>query len=209
MKVMLVNGSPHEHGCTDAALQIIAKELKEQGVDSEIFWIGTKPVRGCIGCSACKNNNGAGCVFQDDVLAQLAPKVKEADGYVFGSPVHYASAGGAMTAIMDRLFYSSGQDLWYKPAAVVVSARRAGTTATYDQLNKYLGINRMIVVPSSYWNMVHGSKAEEVYQDAEGVNIMRQIASSMVWVLKLLEEGKKAGLEKPVEIPVVRTNFIR
>ena len=114
-----------------------------------------------------------------------------------------------MTAIMDRLFYSSGQDLWYKPAAVVVSARRAGTTATYDQLNKYLGINKMIIVPSCYWNMVHGSKAEDVHQDEEGVSIMRQIASSMVWILKLLEEGKKAGLEKPVEIPVIRTNFIR
>ena len=208
MKVLLVNGSPHEHGCTDAALQIIAKELQEQGVDSEIFWIGTKPVRGCIACGACKTNEN-GCVFADDVLAELAPKVKDADGYVFGSPVHYASAGGAMTAIMDRLFYSQGPKMWYKPAAVIASARRGGTTATYDQLNKYLGINRMIIVPSNYWNMVHGSKAEEVYQDVEGVNTMRQIASSMVWVLKLLEEGKKVGLEKPVEIPVARTNFIR
>jgi len=208
MKVLLVNGSPHQNGCTNAALEIIAEELKTQGVESEIFWIGTNAVRGCSGCGQCRIS-GEGCIFKDDILPVLAQKAKEADGYIFGSPVHYASAGGAITSLMDRLFFSESKYLQYKPAAVVVSARRAGTTAAYDQLNKYLGINNMIIIPSPYWNMVHGSKAEEVYQDKEGVSIMRHLASSMVWMLKLLQEGEKAGLVRPVAIPMEKTNFIR
>ncbi len=207
MKVLLINGSPNEHGCTDAALQIIAEELKVQGVESEIFWIGRVPVRGCIGCGGCKK--AGKCVFGDDILNTLGQRVKEADGYVFGSPVHYASPAGAMIAVMDRLFAAFGGYMQFKPAASIVSARRAGTTASYDVLNKYIGINNMIAVPSTYWNMVHGSKAEEVAQDIEGTTIMRAVASNMAWLLKLLKSAEGTELERPVIIPKVKTNFIR
>lgn len=207
MKVLMLNGSPHKDGCTKAALSIIAEELKNQDVESEIIWLGNGPVRGCIGCGSCKRGNG--CVFNDDSINAIGEKLKSADGYIFGAPVHYASPGGAMVSAMDRLFCAYGSNLRFKPAACVVSARRAGTTASYDVLNKYLGINSMIQVPSTYWNMVHGSRAEEVYEDKEGVSVMRAIGSNMAWILKLLENAKGTDLEKPVIIPKERTNFIR
>lgn len=207
MKVIMLNGSPHKDGCTNAALSIVAEELKNQGIDSEIIWLGNGLVRSCIGCGGCKS--GKGCVFNDDPINAIGEKLKTADGYVFGAPVHYASPNGAMISAMDRLFYSYGSHFRLKPAACIVSARRAGTTASYDVLNKYIGINNMIQVPSTYWNMVHGSKAEEVYEDKEGVTIMRAIGSNMAWLLKLLENAKGTDLEKPVLIPKERTNFIR
>lgn len=207
MKVLMINGSPNKNGCTYTALTIIADELKMQGVDSEIVWLGNGAVRGCIGCGACKKLGK--CVFDDDPVNSLAEKAKCADGYIFGAPVHYASPCGAMISALDRLFYSAGASMKHKPAASVVSARRAGTTASYDVLNKYIGINEMIQVPSSYWNMVHGARAEEVLKDEEGVSVMRSIASNMVWLLKLLQSAKGTGLEKPVIIPKARTNFIR
>ena len=156
----MINGSPNKNGCTNAALSIIADELKKQGIDSEIIWLGNGPVRGCIGCCGCKK--AGKCVFSDDPVNAIGEKVKAADGYVFGAPVHYASPCGAMVSAMDRLFYAFGSYMKLKPAASVVSARRAGTTASYDVLNKYIGINNMLQVPSTYWNMVHGAKAEEV-----------------------------------------------
>ena len=207
MKVLMINGSPHQHGCTDKALQIIAEELKEQGVDIEIVWLGNGAVRGCIGCGGCKN--AGKCVFDDDPVNGIGEKVKTADGYIFGAPVHYSSPNGAMVSAMDRLFYAFGGYMQFKPAASVVSARRAGTTASYDVLNKYVGINNMITVPSTYWNMVHGNSAEEVLKDIEGVCIMRAIASNMAWLLKLLENAKGTNLEKPKIIPKQKTNFIR
>lgn len=207
MKVLLINGSPNKNGCTNAALSIVAGELKKQGVDSEIVWLGNGPVRGCIGCGGCKT--GGGCVFNDDPINAIGEKIKTADGYVFGAPVHYASPNGATVAAMDRLFYAYGRYMQFKPAASVVSARRAGTTASYDVLNKYIGINNMLQVPSTYWNMVHGSKAEEVLKDEEGVTVMRAIGSNMAWLLKLLDKAKGTDLEKPVLIPKARTNFIR
>ena len=207
MKVLMINGSPHQHGCTDKALQIIAEELKEQGVDSEIVWLGNGAVRGCIGCGGCKN--AGKCVFDDDPVNGIGEKVKTADGYIFGAPVHYSSPNGAMVSAMDRLFYAFGRFMQFKPAASVVSARRAGTTASYDVLNKYIGINNMITVPSTYWNMVHGNSAEEVLKDIEGVCIMRAIASNMAWLLKLLGNAKGTNLEKPKIIPKQKTNFIR
>lgn len=207
MKVLMINGSPHEKGCTNAALEIIAAELNRQGVESEIVWIGTGPVRGCVGCGACKKIGK--CVFQDDAVNRIGEKVQQADGYIFGAPVHYASPAGAMVAVMDRLFCSKGGEMQFKPAASVVSARRAGTTASYDVLNKYIGINNMIAVPSTYWNMVHGATVEEVAQDEEGVTIMRAVASNMAWLLKLLQRAKGTDLEKPVIVPKAKTNFIR
>lgn len=207
MKVLLVNGSPHEHGCTDAALKIIADELRNQGVDGEIFWVGKGAVHSCMGCGVCKNLGK--CVYNDDVVNVLGEKVKEADGYVFGAPVHYASPAGGMVAILDRLFCSKGQYMKFKPAASIVSARRAGTTASYDVLNKYIGISNMLQVPSTYWNMVHGNTPEEVLKDEEGVTVMRAVASNMVWLLKLLQNAKGTALERPVIIPKAKTNFIR
>lgn len=207
MKVLLINGSPNKNGCTNAALSIVADELKKQGVETELVWLGNGAVRGCIGCGGCANGNG--CVFNDDPLNAIGEKAKSADGYVFGAPVHYASPNGATIAILDRLFYAYGKHMQFKPAASVVSARRAGTTASYDALNKYIGINNMLQVPSTYWNMVHGNKAEDVLKDEEGVTIMRAIGSNMAWLLKLLDKAKGTDLEKPVIIPKARTNFIR
>ncbi len=207
MKVLMINGSPHEKGCTYTALNIICEELKAQGVDSEIVWLGTGAVHGCIGCGACKKQGK--CVFGDDILNALGEKVKTADGYIFGAPVHYASPSGNTVAVLDRLFTAFGGYMKFKPAASVVSARRAGTTASYDVLNKYIGINSMLQVPSSYWNMVHGSCAEEVFKDEEGVSVMRAVASNMAWLLKLLNGAKGTELEHPVIIRKTKTNFIR
>lgn len=207
MKVLMINGSPHEKGCTYTALTIIAEELKKHNVESEIVWLGTGAIHGCKGCGACKTLKK--CVFDDDIINGLAEKVNTADGYVFGAPVHYASPAGAMIAAMDRIFAAFGANMQFKPAASIVSARRAGTTASYDVLNKYIGINNMLQVPSTYWNMVHGATAEEVYKDEEGITIMRTIAGNMVWLLKLLGNAKGTELEKPVIVRKVRTNFIR
>ncbi|MCD8294327.1 MAG: flavodoxin family protein [Clostridia bacterium] len=207
MKVLMINGSPHEKGCTNAALEIIAKELAEQGVESETVWIGTGAVHSCTGCGFCRTKGR--CVFSDDVLTSIGEKVKTADGYVFGSPVHYASPAGSMIALMDRLFWCYGSYMKYKPAASVVSARRAGTTASLDALNKYISFNSMIQVPATYWNMVHGSSASDVAQDEEGVSIMRAVGSNMAWLLKLLDSAKGTDLEKPVDVPKAKTSFIR
>ena len=203
----MINGSAHKNGTTNAALEIIAKELKAQGVDSEIVCLGTAAVHTCTGCCSCQRNGK--CVFDDDPVNAIGEKVKQADGYIFAAPVHYASPSGAIIALLDRLFYSYGKYMKFKPAASVVAARRAGTTASYDVLNKYIGINSMIAVPSTYWNMIHGSNAEEALKDEEGVSIMRAVASNMVWLLKLLENAKGTELEKPVIIPKEKTNFIR
>lgn len=207
MKVLILNGSPDEKGCTYTALTIIAEELKNQGVDGEIVWLGKGAVRGCIGCGACKKLGK--CVFGDDAVNSVAEKCKSADGYIFGAPVHYASPCGAMVSALDRIFTCVGGYMKYKPAACIVSARRAGTTASYDVLNKYIGINSMLQVPSPYWNMVHGSKPEDVFRDEEGVSIMRAIGSNMAWLLKLLEKAKGTPLEKPVVIPKSKTDFIK
>lgn len=209
MKVLMLNGSPHREGCTNRALEIVAEELKAQGIESEILWLGNGAVRGCIGCGGCKRSGADRCVFGDDGVADIAEKLKSADGYVFGAPVHYASPNGATVAALDRIFYSAGKFMQFKPAACVVSARRAGTTASYDVLNKYIGINNMIMVPSTYWNMVHGNAPEEVMQDREGVTVMRAVGSNMAWLLKLLERAKGTELERPVLVPKEKTNFIR
>ena len=209
MKVLMINGSPHKNGCTYTALSIIAEELKKQGEDSEIIWLGNEPVRGCIGCGGCKKDNADGCVFGDDAINAVGEKIKFADGYIFGAPVHYASPNGATVCAMDRLFCAFGKYMQFKPAPSIVSARRAGTTASYDVLNKYIGINNMIQVPSNYWNMVHGNNAEDVLKDEEGVCIMRALGSNMAWLLKLLRNAKGTELEKPLLIPKVKTNFVR
>ncbi len=209
MKVLLVNGSPHKEGCTYTALNEVAKELNKEGIETEIFWIGIKPISGCIACHKCSEIGK--CVF-DDVVNEFAEKAKKADGFIFGTPVHYAVASGAMTSFMDRLFYStfSNSDIFrLKPAATVVSARRAGTTATFEQLNKYYTMTQMPVISSRYWNMVHGSNPEEVKQDEEGMQIMRILGKNMAYYLKCIEAGKEKGVKQPEMEEITFTNFIR
>ena len=205
MKVLLVNGSPHEFGCTYTALAETAKALNENGVETEIIWLGKQALEGCRGCGACRKLWK--CVI-DDCVNEFMEKAAVADGFVFGSPVHYASAGGALVSFMDRLFYSSSRKLAYKPAACVVSCRRGGATATFDVLNKYFTINNMPVVSSNYWNEIHGNTAEEAAQDIEGIQTMRVLGNNMAWLLKCIEAGKAAGIEPQKEKKVL-TNFIR
>jgi multimeric flavodoxin WrbA len=207
MKVLMINGSPHKNGCTNKALEFIADELKSEGIESQIIWLGTDAIHGCMGCGACKKLGR--CVFNDDIVNSIGEQLAQADGYVFGAPVHYASPAGALVAALDRLFMSQGAKMQFKPAASIVSARRAGTTAAYDVLNKYIGINNMIQVPSTYWNMVHGATPEDVLKDEEGITIMRAIGANMAWLLKLLNSAKGTELEKPTIITKARTNFIR
>ena len=165
MKVLLVNGSPHEHGCTYRALFEIEKTLHEEGIDTEIFQLGAAPIRGCTGCGACAKMKRSRCIHDDDAVNRALERCADADGFVFGSPVHYASAGGEITCLMDRMFYAGSRLMRGKPAAAIVSARRAGTTAAIDQLNKYFTISGMPIVPSQYWPMVHGNAPEEVERD--------------------------------------------
>ena len=205
MKVLLVNGSPHKNGCTNRALEEVAFALQKQGVETEIFWIGVKPVSGCLGCGSCRKLGE--CVV-DDVVNEFAKKFSEADGFVFGSPVHFASGSGAMTAFMDRLFYSASKDLAYKPAATIVSCRRGGASSTFDQMNKYFTINNMPVVSSNYWNQVHGNVASEVEKDEEGLQTMRILGYNMAWLIRCNELGKTAGVA-PEKENKIRTNFIQ
>lgn len=206
MKVLLINGSPHEKGCTYTALSLIAEQLELAGIDTEILQVGAKPVGGCIGCGGCRG--GKGCVL-GGIVTEAIEKIKEADGYVFGSPVHYAAMSGNMTSFMDRLFYSSGKLMAHKPAAICCSARRAGTTAALDQLAKYPQINQMPLVNGSYWSMVHGYTPEDVMQDAEGCAVMQDIGRNMAWMLRCIEAGKAAGIETPHNPRRPLTNFIR
>lgn len=210
MKVLLVNGSPHEKGCTYTALSEVAKTLNEESIDTEIFWIGTKPLAGCIACKSCAKTGH--CVFNDRVN-EFLEIAGDADGFIFGTPVHYAAASGAITSFMDRLFYSDlqggRQSFYLKPAAAVISARRAGTTATFDQLNKYFTLSEMPVISSRYWNMVHGAKPQEVKKDLEGMQTMRILARNMAWFLKCKEVGAKAGVQLPAKEEITFTNFIR
>jgi multimeric flavodoxin WrbA len=207
MRVLLVNGSPHAKGCTFTALTEVAGALEKQGIETEIFQVGTKAVSGCLGCGACQKT---GRCFMNDPVNEFLNKVSEADGFVFGSPVHFASASGMLTPFMDRVFFTNiahGQ-LTNKPAAAVVSARRAGNTATFDQINKYFTISNMPVVSSQYWNMVHGYTPEDVKKDLEGLQTMRTLGNNMAWILKSIEAGRAAGLQLPEREETVYTNFI-
>ncbi|MBM7867227.1 flavodoxin family protein [Heliobacterium gestii] len=208
MKVLLVNGSPHEKGCTYTALTEVAAALEKQGIETEIFHVGKKPISGCHGCGACQKT---GQCFMNDGVNEFLEKAASADGFIFGSPVHFASASGMLTSFMDRVFYAGLRSglFAFKPAAAIVSARRGGTTATFDQINKYFTISNMPVVSSQYWNMVHGNRPEEVRQDLEGMQTMRTLGNNMAWLLKSIEAGKAAGVALPEKEPRAITNFIR
>lgn len=206
MKVILVNGSPKAKGCTYTALCEVAGALEKNGIETEIFQVGAAPIAGCIGCGACLKT---GKCFVEDGVNEFVEKAKEADGFVFGSPVHYAAASGAVTSFLDRAFYGKGAAFAGKPGAVVVSCRRGGASAAFDQLNKYFTISNMPVVSSQYWNQVHGNTPEEVRRDEEGLQTMRTLGNNMAWLLKCIDAGKKAGITFPEREPAVKTNFIR
>ena len=203
MKVILVNGSPHQHGCTYTALREIADTLESGGAETEILFLGSGPVRDCIGCNQCSKN---GCVFTDDGVNDFIAKARQADGFVFGTPVYYAHPSGRILSVLDRVFYAGKDAFAHKPGAAVASARRAGTTASVDVLDKYFTIAQMPVVSSTYWNMVHGNTPEEVRQDLEGLQIMRTLGKNMAWLLKCID---KAALPRPEREPQIWTNFIR
>ncbi len=205
MKVVLFNGSPNKKGCTYTALAEIEKELNKAGIETEIFQAGLT-TKGCLGCGYCKKN---GKCITDDCVNQAIELVKNADGFVFGSPVHYAAASGMMTSFLDRLFMTASACMKHKPCAVATSCRRAGSTAALEQLIKYPEINQMPIITSQYWNMVHGNTPEEVAQDLEGLQTMRIIGKNMAWILKCIEAGKNAGIDKPEPEEKLRTNYIR
>ena len=207
MKVILVNGSPKPAGCTFTALGEIQSALENNGIQTEIFQLGTKPISGCIDCKACRNNN-APCPL-DNLVKDFSVKAKSADALVFGSPVHYAAASGGVTSFMDRLFFSNPGAFKGKVGAAIVSCRRAGSTAAIDQLNKYFSINQMPIASSQYWPMVHGYTPDDVRQDAEGMQTMRVLGNNIAWMLKCIDAGKKAGITFPDQEKREWTNFIR
>ncbi|MBQ2821438.1 MAG: flavodoxin family protein [Thermoguttaceae bacterium] len=205
MKVLLLNGSPHENGCVFTALNEIAVTLKENGIDSEIFWIGNQPVRGCVACWGCRQEGSSGCVFRDDIYLPLVEKVKKCDGLIVGTPVYYAGPAGSLCALLDRLFFSASRYLRHKPAACVVNCRRGGASAAFDRLNKYFTINQMPVISSQYWNSTHGFTPDDVRQDLEGLQTMRTLARNMAYHLQTNAETK---IPLPEQETFVQTNFI-
>ena len=207
MKVLMINGSPRAKGCTFTALSEIADQLKREGADSEIVQLGTGPLRDCIACHKCDELNNR-CIFNDDVVNEIIEKAESADGFVFGTPVYYAHPSGRVLSALDRIFYAGSSVFAHKPAAAIASARRAGTTASFDVMNKYFTINQMPIVSSTYWNMVHGNSPEEVRLDLEGLQTMRNIASNMVYLIRCMEAGAEKGINPPKN-PKIFTNFIR
>lgn len=208
MKVLLINGSPKPNGCTFTALSEVATTLENQGIETEISHVGNKPIRGCMACGGCFKSGAGLCVFNDDSVNIALEKAKDADGFIFGSPVHYAGASGQITSFLDRFFYA-GKGFEHKPGAAIVSCRRGGSTSAFEQLNKYFTISSMPIVSSQYWNMVHGSTPEEVRQDLEGMQTMRTLGSNMAWLLKSIQAGRAAGIALPEKETRAWTNFIR
>lgn len=206
MKVLLINSSAHEKGCTYRALSEVAKSLNKEGIETEIVQL-KDPINDCIGCGACKKTGE--CIIKNDMVNDFVKKAKDFDGFVFGSPVYYAHPSGRLLSFMDRIFYSGSNAFAYKPAAAVVSARRGGTTASLDVIMKHFMINKMPVISSSYWNMVHGNKPEQVENDLEGLQTMRMLGQNMAWILKCIEAGKNNGISVPVPEEKIWTNFIR
>lgn len=207
MKVLLLNGSTRKNGCTYLALSEVAKELNAQGVETEIVQMGGGPVRDCIGCNGCAGKGQ--CVFGDDMVNEVIAKAKEAEGFVFGSPVYYAHPSGQILSLLDRLFYAGGSAFTHKPGAAVVTARRAGTTASLDVLNKYLLDAQMPILSSTYWNMVFGPVPELVGQDKEGLQTMRNLGRNMAWLLNCIQAGVRQGVTPPAAEVGHWTNFNR
>lgn len=209
MKVLLVNGSPRKNGNTGRALEECATALNQEGIETELIWIGAQPIRGCTACGACSRNCDNRCIFDDDIVNPLIRKAAEADGYIFGSPVYYAGLNGSLKSLMDRMFYAGGSVMRQKPAAGIACARRAGTTITADEINKFFQINAMPVVSSTYWGIVHGRGAGEVEGDGEGLQTMRNLGRSMAWIMKCINAGAAAGIQPPMLERGTMTNMIR
>jgi len=208
MKVLLINGSAKKNGCTGTALAEAEKVLHAQGIDTEVIYLGNGPVRDCIGCGKCETLRNR-CVFNDDIVDTILEKAETADGFVFGTPVYYAHPSGRILSVLDRLFYAGSPLFTHKPGFAVASARRAGTTASFDVLNKYFMINQMPVASSSYWTVVHGSTPEELKQDKEGLQTVRHAAANLAWLMKCIDAGRKAGINPPDNEKTDWTNFIR
>ncbi len=209
MKVLLVNGSSNMAGSTFTALSEVAGTLQKEGIETEIFQLGSAAIRECTACGACALMQKNACVFKDDCVNELIEKAAGADGFVFGTPVYYAHPSGRLLSALDRAFYAGGSAFAHKPGFAVAVARRAGTTASLDAVTKHFTINQMPVVSSTYWTMVHGAVAEDVPQDLEGLQTMRNAARNMAWLLKCIEAGKNAGILPPKAERGARTNFIR
>ena len=207
MKVLMLNGSPHPKGCTFTALSTVAAQLEKNGVETQMLQLGTKPIQCCIGCGKCKDTGH--CVFNADHVNEAIDLLREADGFIVGSPVYYAGPNGGVCSFLDRMFYGKSLHYAFKPAAAVVSCRRGGASASFDRLNKYFTIARMPVVSSQYWNAVHGNTPEQVMQDKEGLQIMRTLGDNMAWLLKCIAAGKAAGVPTPTPEAWEPTNFIR
>lgn len=209
MKVLMINGSSNKNGCTFTALSTIAEVLNKEGIETEIVQIGADAIRDCIGCGACRKLKNNECIFKDDIVNEVIKKAETSDGFIFGSPVYYAHPSGRLLSLLDRAFFAGGSGFKYKPGAAIVSARRAGTTASIDVITKHFTLNNMPVVSSNYWNMVHGNTPDQVRQDLEGIQIMQNLGTNMAWILKCIEAGNKAGIERPKAEDKIYTNFIR
>ena len=207
MKVLLVNGSQHQHGCTHTALQEGASELERLGIETEEFWCGNKAIMGCIGCGHCAESKR--CWNDADTVNRFLEKVGETDGFVFGTPVHFAGTSGFIKPFMDRAFCSKASIFFNKPAAAIVSCRRGGAQGAFEDMNRYFNFACMPVVSSNYWNEVHGNTPEEVVKDEEGMQTMRQLGRNMAWLLRSIEAGLNAGVAEPEQEPKIKTNFIR
>ncbi|HEY5584846.1 MAG TPA: flavodoxin family protein [Ruminiclostridium sp.] len=207
MKVLAINGSPHKDGCTYTAIRLMADELEKQNIEVEIVHVGNKLIRGCTACNACNKMAEKKCIFDDDIVNECVEKCKEVDGIIIGSPVYYSGVAGTMKSFLDRFFYS-GANLQYKVGAAVVSLRRSGGVDSFHQLNNYFNLANVVITPSHYWNVIHGSNAGDVMQDGEGVQIMQNLGKNMAWLLKSLDSSKNE-ISLPQKEERVWTNFIR
>ena len=206
MKVLLINGSPNERGCTYTALAEAQKVFEKNGIETEIVYLGKKPIAGCVACGICRK---AGYCVYDDTVNEVIDQLDDIDGLIVGSPVYYAGVSGQITSFLDRLFFAASSKMAGKPAASIVSCRRGGASAAFEIINKYFMMTNMPVVTSQYWNQVHGNTPEEVLQDEEGLQTVRVLAQNMIWLMRSIEAGKAAGVEYPEYEPKIRTNFIR
>ncbi len=207
MKVLAINGSPHLHGTTYGAIRILSDELEKEGIETKIVHVGNRISHGCSGCGYCRKQEEPACVFDDDAVNECLRLARECDGLIFGSPVYYAGIAGSMKSFLDRFFYTR-PDLSYKVGTVCVALRRSGAVTVYQQMNNYLDLSNMLITPGHYWNAVHGSNAEQILSDEEGIQLMRTLGRNMAWLMKTLEYGRKT-LPPPTPEPRIYTNFVR
>ena len=207
MKVLFINGSPRQNGNTAIALTEVAKQLTKEGIESEIVWIGNKPIRGCIACGQCKARSLGQCVFDDDICNKISEKFKESNALIVGSPVYYGQPNGALLSIIQRAFYSNGANISGKPAASLAVCRRGGATAVFESLNMPFQMMNMPIVTSQYWNIVYGHTEGDAALDTEGLQTMRTLARNMAWLLKATNGEKASG--RPAEEAWEAMHFIR